>query len=144
MRLEAFCGRWSLARRIEDLRAGQSGTLHGEARFEPAPGGLAYREEGVLHLGGARFASSRSYLWLESGFNVIEVRFADGRFFHRFCSDEVRPAAVHDCGDDQYRVRYDFRRWPRWRAEWRVVGPRKDYGISSEYRPAGQDGENAA
>ena len=52
--------------------------------------------------------------------------------------DEPRPGAVHDCGADRYRVRYDFRRWPRWRAEWRVTGPAKNYGTVSEYRPAGQ------
>ena len=30
-------------------------------------------------------------------------------------------------------------RWPRWRAEWRVTGPRKDYGMVSRFRPASAD-----
>jgi hypothetical protein len=33
-------------------------------------------------------------------------------------------------------VRYDFRDWPRWQAEWRVTGPRKDYGIVTRFRLA--------
>ena len=46
------------------------------------------------------------------------------------------PPPAHDCPPDSYRVRYDFRAWPRWQAEWRVTGPRKDYGIVSRFRPA--------
>jgi hypothetical protein len=64
------------------------------------------------------------------------VLFADGRFFHRFDAEDPAPAAAHDCPPDLYRVRYDFRPWPRWQAEWRVTGPRKDYAMVSRYRPA--------
>jgi len=46
------------------------------------------------------------------------------------------PAAEHDCPPDHYRVRYDFRSWPRWQADWRVRGPRKDYTLGSAYQPA--------
>jgi hypothetical protein len=145
MRLQAFAGRWTLGRTIEDVRAGRAGTLAGTATFTPAPDGLAYAETGTLTLGDAPpMTATRSYLWRDAGANAIEVLFADGRFFHRFYADEDRPAAVHDCGADQYRVRYDFRRWPRWRAEWRVTGPAKDYGIVSDYRPAGLGPETAA
>jgi hypothetical protein len=139
MRLDAFRGTWTLVRSIEDVRHARIGSFAGEARFTPGAEGLDYLEEGMISLGGSGpFRATRRYVWCDDGASSIEVRFADGRFFHRFYADEDRPSAVHDCAADQYRVRYDFRRWPRWRAEWRVRGPAKDYGMVSEYRPAGQ------
>jgi hypothetical protein len=137
MRLMAFEGDWTIERRIEDIRAGRPGRLDGAARFAPGEGGLVYDETGLLTLGdGPAASASRRYLWRDAGAGAIEVRFADGRFFHRFYGDEDRPAGVHDCPPDQYRVRYDFTGWPRWTAEWRVRGPRKDYVTVTTYRPA--------
>lgn len=139
MRLGAFEGDWIIARAIEDVRAGERGALDGTARFTPAPDGLLYAEEGMLALGGRpAVPAARRYLWRDGGASAIEVRFEDGRFFHRFYADEDAPSAVHDCAPDQYRVRYDFARWPRWTAEWRVRGPRKDYVMVTDYRPAGR------
>lgn len=143
MRLDAFRGNWTLTRRIEDRREGRSGHFSGSACFLPVGEGLDYREEGILTLGGAPFRASRRYLWSEAG-GDIEVRFADGRFFHRFRPGARHPAAEHPCGDDLYRVAYDFSRWPHWRAEWRVRGPAKDYILVSDYRPTGQIGETTA
>lgn len=141
MRLAAFEGRWIIERRIEDVRAGRAGRLAGTARFERAGTALAYAEEGTLRLGdGPPMVATRRYTWHDAGAGTIEVRFADGRLFHRFYADEPSPTAVHDCPPDQYRARYDFSRWPRWTAEWRVRGPRKDYGIVTEYRPERRPG----
>jgi Family of unknown function (DUF6314) len=137
MRLQAFAGLWDLEREVEDVRAGRTGRFSGTARFALAAGGLAYREEGTLSFQGSPpLEASRSYLWRDGGAGTLEVLFEDGRFFHRFCADEPEPAAEHDCPPDRYRVRYDFGRWPRWQAAWRVEGPRKDYGMVSRYRPA--------
>jgi hypothetical protein len=137
MRLSAFEGEWIIERVIEDVRAGRSGRLDGIARFEPIAGGLAYAEEGQLRMGDApSLTATRRYTWHDAGAGTIEVRFSDGRLFHRFYADEPAPRAVHDCPPDQYRARYDFARWPRWTAEWRVRGPRKDYAIVTEYRRA--------
>jgi len=139
MRLGAFRGDWRIERQIEDVRAGRTGRFDGTAAFRAAAEGLDYHETGTLRLGeAAPMTATRRYRWVDGGASTIEVRFADGRLFHRFYADEPMPAAVHDCPPDQYRVRYDFRNWPRWRAEWWVRGPRKDYGIASAYRPAGQ------
>ncbi len=136
MRLQSFTGLWRLERTIEDVRAGRTGRFSGEARFEPAPDGLAYREDGTLSFPGVTpMRARRRYLWRDGGAGTIDVRFEDGRFFHRFDAEDPAPAAAHDCPPDRYRVRYDFRDWPRWRAEWRVEGPRKDYGMLSEYAP---------
>lgn len=137
MRLEAFAGHWDVDRTIEDVRAGATGRFTGHARFAPVPEGLRYREEGTLTLGDAApVTATREYLWRDGGGGVIEVLFGDGRFFHRFLPDETDPGDSHDCPPDLYRVRYDFSRWPRWRAEWRVTGPRKDYAMVSRFSPA--------
>ena len=79
--------------------------------------------------------ATRRYLWRDGGAGTIDVLFEDGRFFHRFDAEDPAPGASHDCAPDSYRVRYDFRAWPRWQAEWRVTGPRKDYAMVSRYRP---------
>jgi len=138
MRLEAFAGDWQLERELEDLRDGRHGRFVGRAGFVPAPGGLRYREEGALTFGdGAAMTATRDYLWRDGGAGVIAVFFGDGRFFHRFLPDEPDPGGEHACPPDNYRVRYDFRRWPRWQATWRVSGPRKDYAMVSRFRRAG-------
>jgi hypothetical protein len=136
MRLLSFTGAWALERTIEDVRAGRAGRLAGEARFSPTPGGLAYVEEGTLAFpDSAPMRASRRYLWRDGGAGTIDVLFEDGRLFHRFDAEDPAPGASHDCPPDTYRVRYDFRAWPRWRAEWRVTGPCKDYGLVSRYVP---------
>jgi hypothetical protein len=139
MRLQAFAGDWQVERDIEDAHAGRHGRFTGRASFTPSPDGLRYREEGRLALdGAAAMAATRDYLWRDGCAGTIEVLFADGRPFHRFLPDEPDPAAEHACPPDTYRVRYDFRQWPRWRAEWRVTGPRKDLRLVSRFRRAGR------
>lgn len=137
MDLRAFAGRWRIERAIEDVAAGRAGRFAGEAVFAPVPEGLAYVETGTLSLEGvAPMAASRRYLWRDAGSGTIDVMFADGRFFHRIDAEEPTSGALHDCAPDVYRVRYDFRGWPRWVAEWRVSGPRKDYAMVSRYARA--------
>ena len=138
MRLHAFAGEWRVERAIEDVRAGRAGRFEGRAIFTPDADGLAYLEEGVLTMDGAAgFAATRRYRWRDAGAGTIEVRFDDGRLFHRFYADEPMPGAAHECPPDQYRVGYDFRAWPRWIADWRARGPRKDYRIVSTFTRLG-------
>ena len=135
MRLSTFAGAWTLERSVEDTRAGRSGRLAGKARLTPAADGLAYLEEGTLAFPDAQpIRASRRYLWREVAAGGIDVLFEDGRFFHRFDPADPAPGALHDCGADCYRVRYDFSRWPEWRSEWRVSGPAKDYVLCSRFR----------
>jgi hypothetical protein len=130
--LADFEGAWRLARRIEDALAGETWDFAGQARFTPVPEGLDYVESGTLTgPGGRRMQAERRYLWRDGG-EGIDLFFADGRFFHHIPA-AARPEAEHPCGDDLYRVAYDFADWPRWRAEWRVRGPRKDYVLHSSY-----------
>lgn len=137
MRLQSFVGQWRIDRDIEDTSDGRTGRFAGRASFTPTPEGLAYREEGRFRMGdGPEMAATRDYLWRDGGAGAIEVLFGDGRFFHRFLPDEDDPGDEHHCPPDTYHVRYDFRRWPRWQAAWRVTGPRKDYALLSRFRRA--------
>ena len=131
MRLEDFAGHWRIGRQIEDRLGGLAGAFSGRAEFRPVARGLAYHEEGLLRLGaGTEVVAVRDYLWREEG-GLIVVDHGDGRPFHAF--DPAAPEARHWCDPDDYRVRYDFSRWPEWRAEWTVRGPRKDYTMVSLY-----------
>ncbi len=133
--LEDFLGTWRLHRRILDRRAAESGRLTGVVRFEEGAGGAVQREEGTLVLASRPpMTATRTYLW-SAGPGRLVVRFAEGSDFHDFAGDAATPEAVHLCGDDVYRVRYDFRRWPAWRTVWRVTGPRKDLVIASALAP---------
>lgn len=125
-----FEGDWQVSRRIEDALSGQVGRFEGTALFERDGVGLRYSERGVLTLGGASMEAERVYLW-RVGPAGIEVFFDDGRAFHRI--DESAEAA-HWCDPDQYDVTYEFSGWPVWSSRWRVVGPRKDYVMVSDYR----------
>lgn len=134
-RLDDFLGDWRLRRRIADLRTGETGRLSGRVCFTATSGGAIQHEEGTLRLPGRPpLTATRRYLWAEAPGRLV-LSFADGRPFHDFAADAPEPEAEHPCGADLYRVRYDFRRWPRWRAVWRIRGPRKDLVIVSAFAP---------
>lgn len=135
--LWAFEGDWRLERRIEHAGGRGDARLSGRARFLRAGATLIHEESGTLTVDGSpgpAMQASRRYLWrAEAGW--IAVRFDDGRPFHGFPLGVLRPEATHLCDPDRYAVRYDFSRWPEWRAVWRVTGPRKDYVMTSRLTP---------
>lgn len=128
-----FAGDWRLARVIDDRRAGQAGVFDGTARFTPASGNLlTYTEEGKLRIGTApAMTATRTYAWAFDA-DHVRVSFADGRAFHSF-PHAGGAGQDHPCGADLYRVTYDFARWPDWQTCWTVIGPRKDYTMTSHY-----------
>lgn len=134
--LSAFSGDWNLTRRISDALAGAEGRFDGIARFLPDGAALRCEERGrLVYAGHAPMEASRVSIWREEaeGGRIV-VDHDDGRPFHAF--DLVPLAeAEHHCAADLYRVVYDFSAWPRWRATWRVSGPRKNYVSVSDYRP---------
>ncbi|MEZ5685049.1 MAG: DUF6314 family protein [Paracoccaceae bacterium] len=132
-RLSDFEGRWLISRVIRPAGAPE-GVFQGHALFRRDQARLLYHEQGELVLPGHDpMRAERRYLWRRGG-RGIAVDYADGRPFHDF--DPADPQAQHWCDPDDYRVRYDFSRWPEWRAEWVVRGPRKDYAMVSDYRPS--------
>jgi hypothetical protein len=133
--LQTLEGRWRLSRVIRNAD-GSEARLSGVTVFRRDGEGLVQEEEGWLTLpgGAAPLRATRRYLWTE-GAGGLEVRFGDGRPFHAVPLGVARPEATHDCAPDVYRVAYDFADWPRWRAVWRVTGPRKNYVMTSDYAP---------
>ncbi len=134
LELSDFEGKWTLSRVISDLRAGVEGVLSGEAVFRRQDDEtLLYEETGTLsYASQPPVAATRRYVWraVEEG---IAVMFEDGRPFHTIALDRSMPDANHHCDPDLYHVSYDFTRWPKWRSSWRVVGPRKDYRMVSDF-----------
>lgn len=138
LQISDFEGRWQLDRRIVDRAAGAEMSLTGTAVFRPGGDGrLAYAEEGDLVMpGGHVLRAERRYDWL-FGPDGVSVLFDDGRPFHDFVPEGAAEGSPHPCGEDLYRVTYDFTAWPVWRATWDVTGPRKAYRSESRYAPAG-------
>ena len=130
-----FLGDWTLKRVINDRGAEKSGHLTGLAVFKKADGGLRYTESGTLSYDGAPpLVASRTYIWARAAEGGVLVRFEDGSEFHSFSLARTMPEAQHFCDPDMYYVTYDFGKWPKWQSEWRVVGPRKNYRMTSDYR----------
>jgi len=130
--LDSFAGEWLISRKITDDK-GPDASFTGVACFNAHDGGLQLEETGQMHLGGQSFNATRRYIWRAQGAEIA-VYFDDGRFFHRF-QPGATVAAAHWCHPDDYRVIYDFDRWPEWRSTWRVTGPRKAYRMESLFQP---------
>lgn len=130
-RLAGFAGIWDM-RRVVIHRDGAVMRLRGTATWAPDGAGLLCDEAGRMRMpDGTVLAVARRTIWRADPENLA-VAFADGRPFHRI-GPGARPAAAHDCPPDDYRLRYDFRRWPAWSVRWRVAGPRKDYAAVTRY-----------
>lgn len=127
--LADFTGRWALKRTISHADGTQA-QMEGVATFTPTLDGSDYEEVGQLKIGaGAPITATRRYRWGPD----LSVYFEDGRLFH-----QVPPSggtARHWCDPDTYIAEYDFARWPRFRVNWQVHGPRKDYQMVSDYVP---------
>jgi len=124
-----FRGLWMLRRFIVDAR-GPDVDFRGSATFRPFPGGCDYAEAGKMKIGEQIFDGRREWRWLFAG-DVVEVTYPDGRPFHSFSFDAGE--GEHLCGEDTYRVSYDFSAFPVWTACWHVSGPRKDYVSTTTY-----------
>lgn len=137
-----FAGGWDLWRRIIDRRAGVTGRLSGIARFQLDQSRFNYEESGLLRYGSHSGMASQSYRWdiLDNG--QIEVRFKDGRLFHRLDLSDGMATVDHQCAADHYRGFYRLLSEDRWVASWHVTGPRKDLTLVSLFRR--QDGDVTA
>src|SRR5579875_3245432 len=117
----ALLGEWQLFRRVVDRRAGLGGTVRGTLSIEDEGPRLRWRERGTLRWDGADLPVTRELL-LQRDAAGWEVRFADGRPFHRWAPGEV---VHHPCRADLYRGFVDATP-TRLRVLWDVTGPAKD------------------
>jgi hypothetical protein len=132
-----FTGRWSVVRRILDLKTHQLGRLHGTADFVLEYDGLRFTERGVLTLTNAQTEAERTYRFVIEGDDQFSVFFADGRPFHRAEVASGIACVAHDCAPDTYRGRYRFAAPDCWSLSWRITGPRKDLVISTVFSRTG-------
>ena len=131
--LEDFAGKWRLNRTIVQ-HTGESFVFEGAADFTWHEQRLVYKEVGLVKApNGKRLPAERTYFWQKGSGGQIDVLFDDNRYFHSFSGLVLH--AEHLCGEDDYKVDYNFARWPVWESEWRVTGPRKDYAMHSRYEP---------
>lgn len=110
--------------------------LTGTAIFTDHRDGLLFEESGRMVMGAFRGETSRSYLFAAPQGSQCEVRFADGRPFHRLDLAEGGDEVRHDCAPDLYRGRYRVMDQNRWTLAWRITGPRKDLVMVSRFTRA--------
>jgi hypothetical protein len=126
-------GRWSVRRRLLDLRSGREGDFTGTASFEPEGGRLRWAETGRMRFGGHEGPAERR-LSIVRGPDGWTVEFEDGRPFHPLDLATGACAVEHRCGDDLYAGEYRLLGPDALDVRWRVTGPRKDQEILTTYR----------
>lgn len=139
---QEFCDTtWHIDREITDFLAGSTTKFSGTAWFAKCDEKQwLYSETGKLALpSGQSLHAERRFLWCPVGtadLHAVDVMFEDGRPFHqiKFARDQTSND-THFCDPDTYEVTYAFDLGVTWSAAWRVNGPRKNYQMSSVYRP---------
>jgi hypothetical protein len=124
-------GSWRVERTLHDAELGD-GRFDGTATFTPDGGALAWSETGRLRLAGYDGPARRA-LRIVPGPDGWEVRFADGRPFHRL---ELGPATApveHLCREDLYTGVYAVEGHDAFSVRWRVRGPAKDQRLAGRY-----------
>lgn len=125
-------GTWRFERVVDDRRAGRTLHANGTATFaEVRPGHVTWDEEGSLLLDDAPVEIAAHRVLRRGPAGSWAVEFADGRPFHEWA---VGAEVVHDCPPDDYRglVEADPE-GAGWTQTWRVVGPAKDYTMTTSY-----------
>ncbi len=123
-------GDWQLSRTIEDRLTGQHSRIDGLLTLEAVtPERISWEERGRWHQPGGDVDVRRG-LWLVLAEDTGDwwVRFEDERDFHPWTPG--RPV-VHPCGADTYRGLV-LGSPDRWSIEWDVIGPAKDYLMTTE------------
>jgi hypothetical protein len=124
-------GTWRVERALEDATAG-TGRFRGSATFTPAAGGIEWVETGHMTLG-SYDGPARRRLRLVHDADGWEVRFADGRPFHRLDLEGDRAGFDHPCGADRYRGELAVRGPDAFEIGWLVEGPAKAQRLTGRY-----------
>jgi uncharacterized protein DUF6314 len=132
--LRYLAGAWRLARRVEDLTTGQTGSFSGTGRFSPDGTGLRYAERGELVLGSYRTSAWRAYRYRPDGAGRLVVEFDDGRYFHDLDLTGGYWEVTHPCRADEYGGAFRVLGADLWTQDWRVHGPAKNQRLFTEFR----------
>jgi hypothetical protein len=135
MLAEYLLGTWRVERALHDDGLGE-GTFAGEATFTRGPGDtVRWVETGRMTLGRYDGPAARTLEIVPDG-EAWEVRFADGRPFHRLDLRDGRCALDHPCGDDRYRGEFAVNGPDAFTIDWRVSGPAKAQRLRGRYERA--------
>jgi hypothetical protein len=135
MLAEYLLGTWRVERALHDDGLGD-GTFTGEATFTREDGGVVrWVETGRLVLGRYDGPAARTLEIVPDGAG-LQVRFADGRPFHRLDLHDGHCALDHPCGDDRYRGEFLVRGPDAFAIDWQVSGPAKAQRLSGRYERA--------
>lgn len=129
-----FEGEWLLSKTIEHFNGAGTATFEGRAVFTRNETALGYAENGVMRVADMVLPSETRQNWRFPSYHVVEIDFADGRFFCTFDLSEAPAHTTHDCPPDVYRGTLRPEGDDCWRLIWRAKGPRKDYMSVAEYR----------
>ncbi|MEM8618287.1 MAG: DUF6314 family protein [Actinomycetota bacterium] len=132
----SLVGSWRIWRSIDDRYGRQCMTGKGNAHFEPAGADvLEYHERLNMRFAhrATPLAATGSFVW-RYDHPIVEVVSRDRLVVQRFDLLVDSHSYVHDCGPDRYEGRCDFSKWPDWTSSWDVVGPRKDYLMTTRFR----------
>lgn len=139
--LAAFLqGSWRVERTVLDRSRGLSGTFSGSIEFQPAGGGLRYREAGTFSWSGSRAPATRDYFLQQTDDPArLDWYFAnsDGSpsyFFHAMNLRSGSWQADHPCAADFYRVDYSALNREQLVVIWDVTGPTKNHLLSSDWQ----------
>jgi hypothetical protein len=128
---EFLPGTWRVDRDLEDAALG-SGRFRGSARFTAAGDGLEWVEQGRLTLG--RYdGPARRTLRLVRDDHGWDVRFPDGRPFHRLDLRGDRCAFDHPCGAARDAGEFTVRGPDAFEIGWEVSGPAKAQRLTGRY-----------
>jgi hypothetical protein len=128
---EYLLGDWQVDRELEDSRLG-SGRFAGRATFSRDGAELAWVEAGRMRLG--RYAGpARRELRIAPADDGWEVRFADGRPFHRLDLSAGTCRMRHPCGADVYDGELEVLGPDTFALRWRVTGPAKSQRLDARY-----------
>jgi Family of unknown function (DUF6314) len=124
-------GAWEVDRALEDAALG-TGRFRGRAEFAPDGTEVRWIESGRLELGTYAGPARRELHIVPAG-AAWEVRFADGRPFHRLDLSAGACTLHHPCGDDRYDGELAVLGPDEFRLRWRVRGPRKAQQLDARY-----------
>jgi hypothetical protein len=126
--LTFLLGEWSLARKIDDHRAGTAGQFTGRATVTRAGAAGLYNESGVISFGAHHGPAGRRLRLVPTPAGTVDVRFADDRpFFELDLTGWGVCTADHPCVDDMYVISFEAVDAHTLKECWQVRGPEKDY-----------------
>jgi hypothetical protein len=124
-------GDWEVDRELVDARLG-SGRFAGRATFSRDGAELTWMEAGRMCVG--RYAGpARRELRIVPAQEGWEVRFADGRPFHRLDLSTGACRMRHRCGADVYDGELEMLGPDAFALRWSVTGPEKAQRLDARY-----------